>query len=224
MPSPFIGSVGILGGSFNPVHNGHLRLAIEVRETLGLARVDLLPARVPPHKIDAGLLDFELRLELVGLAVAAVPGLGVCALEGEMPVPSYSYATLNRLRETQPDTNHVFILGGTDLLTLPEWHRGLEIPLLTDLAVALRGDTDTADLEGFLAAHWDARSDGPGVFRIAGGGRVAFVTAPRLDISSSLVRDKFLHGRELCALVPDRVRQRMLAAARHFADRWSAPS
>lgn len=222
MPSPLAGSVGILGGSFNPVHNGHLRLAVEIREALGLARVDLLPARMPPHKKGDGLLDFECRLDLLLRAVEGVQGIGVCDLEGRMPVPSYSHDTLTRLRELHPEVNHVFILGGTDLLTLPSWHRGLEIPLLADLAVAERLGGDAEEVDRFLDANWNCTKDEHGVRCIAGGRRVVFVPVPRLDISSSMVRDKFCAGREISALVPERVRERLLAAPRFFADRWSA--
>ncbi|NLW81491.1 MAG: nicotinate (nicotinamide) nucleotide adenylyltransferase, partial [Desulfovibrionales bacterium] len=72
-------------------------MAIEVRETLGLKRVDLLPARIPPHKSSSGLLPFSLRLDLVREAVQGIDGLEVSDLEGQMPVPSYSYLTLVRL-------------------------------------------------------------------------------------------------------------------------------
>ena len=221
MASPLRGAVGILGGSFNPVHNGHLRMAIEAREALGLARVDLLPARMPPHKGAAGLLDFELRLELARLAVEGVEGLGVCALEGEMPVPSYSHATLVRLAELFPRTRHVFVLGSTDLLTLPDWHRGLELPLLADMAVVDRLGLGLDTVDRFLATHWRWSEEGPGLRRIAGGRLVAFVPMDRLDISASMVREKFCAGREVRGLVPEAVRGRMLSAPRQFSDCWN---
>lgn len=224
MSSLLRGSVGILGGSFNPVHNGHLRMAIEVREALGLTRVDLLPARVPPHKNTSGVLDFDLRLDLLHLAVAGVEGLGVCALEGEMPVPSYSYATLVRLHELFPRTNHVFVLGSSDLLTLPDWHRGLELPLLTDMAVVDRLGLGQDTVDRFLAAHWRLEEEGTGVRRIAGGGRIAFVPMPRMDISASMVRDKFRVNREVSGLVPEAVRGRMRAEPRLFTDCWNSLS
>jgi nicotinate-nucleotide adenylyltransferase len=213
--------VGILGGSFNPVHNGHLRMAIEAREALGLARVDLLPARVPPHKGTAGLLDFGLRLDMARLAVEGVEGLGVCALEGEMPVPSYSHATLVRLAELHPGTRHVFVLGSTDLPTLPDWHRGLELPLLADMAVVDRLGLGLDTVDRFLTAHWQWREEGPGLRRIDGGRLVAFVPMARLDISASMVREKFCAGREVRGLVPEAVRERMLAAPRQFSDCWN---
>jgi nicotinate-nucleotide adenylyltransferase len=216
--------VGILGGSFNPVHNGHLRMAIEARETLDLARVDLLPAKVPPHKGASGLLDFDLRLALLRLAVDGVSGLDVCALEGEMPVPSYSHATLTRLQELFPDTGFVFVLGSTDFLTLPDWRKGLELPLLSDIAVVDRLGLGQDEVDRFLDTHWDWRKEGSGVRRIAGGRRVVLATMARLDVSASLVREKFCAGLEISGLVPDAVRERMLAEPHVFMDCWNLSS
>jgi nicotinate-nucleotide adenylyltransferase len=222
--SPFSGMVGILGGSFNPVHNGHLRMAIEAREALDLARVDLLPAKVPPHKGETGLLDFGLRLTLLRLAVDGVSGLDVCGLEGEMPVPSYSHATLTRLRELFPATGFVFVLGSTDFLTLPDWHKGLELPLMTDIAVVDRLGLGQAAVDRFLDEHWEWSVEGPGVRRIAGGRRVVLATMARLDVSASLVREKFCAGLEVSGLVPDAVRERMLAEPHAFRDCWNLSS
>lgn len=221
MSRPLSGSVGILGGSFNPVHNGHLRMAIEAREALDLERVELLPAKVPPHKGESGLLDFDLRLGLLRQAVEGASGLCVNALEGEMPVPSYSYATLSRLCEMFPATNYVFVLGSPDFLTLPEWHRGLELPLLTDIVVVDRLGQGQAAVDDFLDLHWDWHEEGPGVRRIAAGRRVVLVPMARLDVSASMVREKFCAGLETSGLVPEVVRGRMLAEPHLFKDRWN---
>lgn len=206
------------------MHNGHLRMAIEVREALDLVRVDLLPAKIPPHKGESGLLDFGLRLNLLRLAVNGVSGLDVCALEGELPVPSYSHATLTHLRELFPDTGFVFVLGSSDFLTLPDWRKGLELPLLTDIAVVDRLGLGQDAVERFLDTHWDWRKEEPGVRRIAGGRRVVLTTMPRLDVSASLVREKFCAGLEISALVPDAVRERMLAETQLFKDCWNLSS
>ena len=222
MAEALAGSVGILGGTFNPVHNGHLRMALEAREALGLSRVDLMPARVPPHKGTAGLLDFGLRLELLRAAAHGVEGLGVNDLEGDMPSPSYSIATLTRLRELFPNVNHVFVLGSTDLLTLPDWHRGLELPLLADLAVVDRLGLGIDAVDRFLDTHWTWEAEGPALRRIAGGRRIAFVAMPRLDISASMVREKFCAGLETCGLVPEAVRRRLGDRPRLFLDCWQS--
>ncbi|MGE4442437.1 MAG: nicotinate-nicotinamide nucleotide adenylyltransferase [Desulfomicrobium sp.] len=221
MANPFGGAVGILGGSFNPVHNGHLRLAIEAREALGLSRVELLPAKVPPHKGSSGLLPFEVRLSLLRLAVHGVDGLEANALEGELPVPSYSYATLARLRELDPSARFVFVLGSTDFLTLPQWHRGLELPLVTDMAVVDRLGLGQGAVDAFLDAHWDWSVEEGGARRITGGRRIVLVPMARLDVSASMVREKFCAGLETSGLVPEAVRGRMLADPHLFTDCWN---
>lgn len=221
MLNPLRGSVGILGGSFNPVHNAHLRMALEAREALGLERVDLLPAKHPPHKGVAGLLPFSLRLELLHLAVAKQPGLGVNPLEGDMPEPSYSFDTLSLLNAQHPERNHVFIMGSTDLVTLPEWHRGLELPLVVDIAIVDRHGVGLDVVDRFLQAHWQCFEESSWMRRIAGGKLVAFVSMPRLDISASLIRERFCSGRDICGFVPEAVRERMLAQARLVTQCWS---
>lgn len=221
MPSLLEGSVGLLGGTFNPIHVGHLRMAIEVRESLGLERVDLVPAKVPPHKTGHDLLDYGLRLELAREAVENVNGLGVCAIEGDLPEPSYSHATLERLQTLSPDTNYVFLLGGGDLLTLPQWRRGLEIPCMTDMAVVERDDVGWSALALFLRRHWECEQLADNVFRLRGGRRIFFVPIPRMDISASLVRKRFCQGREIRGLVPDAVWRRMKAGPDLFRQRWS---
>lgn len=154
-------------------------------------------------------------------AVQGIDGLEVSDLEGQMPVPSYSYLTLVRLAESNPDIHYVFILGGTDLLTLPEWHRGLEIPLITDIAVAGRLGVGAEMIDGFLDAHWTWIKEESCARQVVGGKRVFFVSLPRLDISASLVRDRFQQGRDVAGLVPEAVRRRMLAEPRIFNDYWS---
>ena len=97
-----MGKTGILGGTFNPVHNGHLRHALEAGEALGLDRVLLSPCAVPPHKAGAGILPFDLRVDMVRAAVDSIPLLEVDTLEGEMELPSYTWRTLQEWNRRHP--------------------------------------------------------------------------------------------------------------------------
>jgi nicotinate-nucleotide adenylyltransferase len=214
--------VGILGGCFNPVHNGHLRLAIEVREQLDLARVELMPAHVPPHKPGEGMLPFALRAALAEAAVAGVPGLAVSRLEAERPGPSYTVDTLAALRAARPGVRPWFILGAADLADLPGWHRWREIPALCDLAVAGRGEAGPEAMAAFVAAHWPgAGPDGAGGWLLPGGGRLRPVALQRLDISASDVRARWLAGRSLAGLVPAAVERALAQAAGVVRAAWA---
>lgn len=215
------GAIGIFGGAFNPVHNGHLRMAIETREALNLRRVDFMPTHIPPHKSTQGLLPFELRLGLLLESVSNIDGLGVNALEAEMPGPSYSFETMSRLHAAEPDSRFAFVMGSTDFVTLPDWHRGLDLPLITDIVVADRTGTNLPAVDEFLTHHWEWSEEGPNIRRIAGGRLVVFIAIPRLDISATLVRDKFIRGQDPLALVPDAVRRRMRAEPHLFHHFWT---
>ena len=115
--------IGIFGGTFNPIHVGHVRAAIEVAEALGLAAVELVPAARPPHKAGEGMLDFPLRLALCRAAVAGLAGFSVNAMEADRPGPSYTCETLAALARTRPDAQHCFIMGMGDLRNLGLWKK-----------------------------------------------------------------------------------------------------
>ena len=136
--------IGILGGSFNPVHIGHLRLALEVLEApvAALEYVELLPCAEPPHKPREGILPFELRSALLEVAGRRIPRLRVNRLEGMRSGPSYTWDTLTAYAAQYPGQRPVFILGGEDFATLPQWFRGLELPQLADFVVVPRAGTE----------------------------------------------------------------------------------
>lgn len=196
--------LGILGGSFNPVHVGHLRLACEARETLRLDRVDLMPSAHPPHKSAADMLPYPLRLRLLSLAVDGRPGLGVSEIEGVLPPPSYTYQTLRAYRDLFPATELFFILGSRDLWTLPAWHRGLELIQLAHLAVADREGDGVEAVHEFVLNHYpEAEQTAPSEHFLPGGGLVRHFAIPRLDVSSTMLRDRWRQGRSLAWFIPE---------------------
>lgn len=194
--------IGILGGSFNPVHSGHVRMAIEVQETLGLDRVELVPAKHPPHKDGADILPFELRLELVKRAIDGIPGLGSNPLEGERPGPSFTCDTLTCYRTEQPESEVSFILGASTFLEVPNWRRGLEIPDLASLVVVNRW-TAADEVAGFIEKHWpNAKQQDENVWLFPEGHSIQLVDIPRLDIKGGHIRRRWLERRNLNLLVP----------------------
>ena len=147
----------LFGGSFNPPHVGHLRLAIEMAETLRpLAdSVELMPCATPPHKVVSGLLPFDLRAAMVEACLDGLPGLSCNRMEAERPGLSYTWDTLQACREETPERPLFFILGNPDYALLPHWHRGLELPELCQLVVVPRGEGSE---KNFLAATESMRA------------------------------------------------------------------
>ncbi len=159
---------GILGGSFNPPHVGHLRLAVEVLERLGLPRLEFMPCYRPPHKEDGALLPFALRARCLALALGIqggaprLPGLELNTMEQERPGPSYTIDTLAACRERDPGRQPCFILGAGDLLTLETWKQGLELPFQATLVVVPREGGDLDAVRGYVRTHWpEARQNTP---------------------------------------------------------------
>ena len=131
--------VGIMGGTFDPIHIGHLVIAEAARETLGLSQVIFIPAAQPPHKTGRKVAAAEHRLRLTQLAVEGNPHF--CALDLEMrrEGPSYSYDTLRALVEEHGEsTDFYFIVGGDELDTIFTWHRVSELFSLCHFAAAKR--------------------------------------------------------------------------------------
>lgn len=208
-----MGGIGLLGGTFNPVHIGHIRHAVEVGEALGLDAVLLTPAAVPPHKSGRGLLPFSLRVELARAAVAGIPRLGINPLEGELHGPSYTWISLEEWRRRN-GMEPCFLMGVEDFAALDTWFRGLELPRLAHVVVVPRAGSDRDIFRAAVRRYWPGSSlhacpqDYPPAecretAHLPDGGRCTFLPVPRLDISASFVRRRWLAGRDVHGLVPD---------------------
>ncbi|HET9702173.1 MAG TPA: nicotinate-nucleotide adenylyltransferase, partial [Burkholderiales bacterium] len=166
--------VGILGGTFDPIHNGHLRLAVEAAEACGLAEVRLIPAGAPPHR-PPPLAAPRQRLEMARLAAAGSPGLVVDEREVFKTAPCYTVETLEQLRgELGAQTPLALILGMDQYLDLATWHRWRELFGLAHLIVAERpGLGGRREPDAPLAAEHAARfRDDPRVMREAPAGAI----------------------------------------------------
>jgi nicotinate-nucleotide adenylyltransferase len=183
--------LGLLGGTFNPPHIGHLVCAHQALAQLDLERVLLVPVHAPPHKAAEADPGVEHRVELCRRAVAGDERLEVSLLEAEVPGPSYTVATLRKLHERCPGDHLTFIVGGDMALSLPAWREPEAILDLADLGVAEREGVRRVDIAERLSG-----------FRVD---RVRFFDMPRLDISSSLIRRMVASGRPIRYLVPDGV-------------------
>ncbi len=208
-------SVGILGGSFNPVHIGHIRLAVEVRERLGLDYIDLVPTARPPHKSISGLLPLETRLHLLELAITDIPFLRINDLEGRRAGASYTWDTLTAYRNEDPEREIFFILGTGDLLTLPLWSRGLELLSLAHFVTIPRAGVELERIRAFLDETIPKKTHPisppipavEAVWQCSKETTLLYLPVPRLDVSSSLVRKAWREGRNVSCLLPPGVEE-----------------
>jgi nicotinate-nucleotide adenylyltransferase len=154
--------VGWLGGSFDPVHEGHLAIAQVAADRFGLQRVLLVPARLPPHKLDKRLASGEDRLALLSLACEVDSRLEPCDVELSRDGPSYSYDTATELLASLPDdTELLYVIGADTLADLPTWHRIAELARLVTFCAVTRTGTplDTSTLVEPLGAESVAAID-----------------------------------------------------------------
>jgi len=178
-------------------------MAVEAREAVGLDRVLLMPAGEPPHKSAEGMLPFAHRLRLVELAVRGVTGLSASGHEGTRPGPSYTVDTLTALREKMPGDEFTFIMGSESFVSLPTWHRGLELVHLASLAVVLRQGADAESIIAFAEAAWPGMERvAEGHLRFATGNSLRIVPMPVLEVSSTDIRRRWCERRSLAMLVP----------------------
>ena len=194
-------ALGVLGGAFDPVHIGHLRGAIAVREHLGLERVDLLPAAHSPLK-DAATVTAADRLAMLEAAVRGVPGLGIDARELAREGPSYTVDTLIELRREVGQVLPLIWIVGTDILpALPRWSRWQQLLELAHLVILERPGADSPPL---AVTQWldQHRIDQNALLTSAAGG-VMTLDQPVLDIASSDIRALLAAGRDPRFLLPD---------------------
>jgi nicotinate-nucleotide adenylyltransferase len=183
--------VGLLGGTFNPPHLGHLACASLAIDGLELDRVLFIPVHEPPHKALEVEPGVEHRVEMCRRAIAADDRFSVSLVDAEVPGPSYTVDTLSRLHDRCPGDQLTFIVGGDMALSLPNWREPEAILELAELGVAEREGVRRADITERLA---DLGTD-----------NVRFFDMPRLDISSSQIRRMVAAGRPIRYLVPDAV-------------------
>lgn len=184
--------LGILGGTFNPPHVGHLLCAQEARVRLDLDAVLLMPAASPPHKPLRDDPGAERRLEMCRLAAAQEDWLEASDVEVSRGGPSYTVDTLEALHDSHPEDELTWIAGGDMALSLPAWREPERVLSLARFAVAERGEARRADIERALAG-------------LEGRDGVVFFEMPRMDVSSSTVRTRLAAGLPVRWLVPDAV-------------------
>lgn len=195
--------IGLFGGTFDPPHNGHLRMAQAFAHELALDAVRFLPAGDPYHKNPAQT-SAEHRLQMCRAAVRGRRGMTADDVDIRRNGSTYTYDTLRLLRAKEPQTEFWWLLGGDSLHTLHRWHAFDKLFSLTHFAVASRtaGDTDIARLPEAVRP-WIVR--GLAAEENAPAGKVHFLHLAPLDISSSAVRAKLAAGQDVRADIPAEV-------------------
>lgn len=191
--------IGIMGGTFNPIHTGHLLLAQAALEEAMLDRVCFLPSGVSYLKQEDTILDAEDRLKLTELAVLNNPKFTVSDMEIIRSGNTYTCDTLKQLKEEQPENSFYFILGADCLFSIEKWYRPEEIFASCTILAAVRDDLKLSDLEekaAWLRERFDAE--------------IFLLHLPRIDISSTDIRERIKTGKSIRYMVPDAVREYIL--------------
>jgi nicotinate-nucleotide adenylyltransferase len=198
--------LGVYGGTFDPVHFGHMRTALEVKESLGLSELRYLPCRSPPHRASPGA-NPQQRLLMLELALQDA-GLGFCidTRELDREGPSYMVDTLTSLHEEHADQPICLILGLDAFATLPFWHRWQELFLLAHFAVVRRPDSPQPAWDEKLgqivrAGRVEAALD----LHACAFGRIIFLEVTQLAISATAIRQLIAEGKNPRYLLPDAV-------------------
>jgi nicotinate-nucleotide adenylyltransferase len=186
--------VGIMGGTFDPIHFGHLAAAEGARQQLGLDRVLFMPNRQPPHKVGQRVSATEHRAAMVKLAIAGNPDFAYTDLELHRAGPSYTIDTIRVFHELHPDWRSAFVVGMDSLLEIQTWQDYPTLLTLTDLVVVSRPGYPAKRRDAVLAALGPALT-----------ARIRLLETPGVAVSATELRRLSAEGKSLRYLVPDAV-------------------
>lgn len=189
-------TIGLFGGSFDPIHHGHLIVGRAVVEALGLDQLRFVPALEQPFKSGQHLAPAEVRAQMVALAIAGEPRFALERAELERPGPSYTVDTLRALREREPGRSFALLIGADAARDLPKWHEAAALSGLAELVVFARAGNAVPELP------WPVR----------------VVSVPTIEISATLIRRRVAAGLSVRYLVPDAVAEAIRTGGLYLAD------
>ena len=198
-------AIGVFGGTFDPIHYGHLRTAFELRSRLRLGEVRFLPCGLPPHR-EAPVADAEQRLAMVQMATAGQPGFIVDDRELRRDGPSYSVDTLLDLRAEHPSASLCLIVDMDAFLGLPKWHQWRQVLELAHIVVAHRPGWRAPDMGPLGELLIDRGTGTVSDLHEARAGSIYIHAVTQLEISSTAVRELISSGGDPRFLMPDGVR------------------
>lgn len=205
------GSIGILGGTFDPVHIGHLRLAIEVREQFGLDEVRLVPLNIPPHR-DPPVASGEHRYNMLVAATCSIDGLAVDDRELHRDATSWTIDTVRSLREDHPRHSLCLLMGEDAFATLDSWHTWEQLIDYAHIIIAARTLDQPIDYTDKVKSFYDTHAVVAAKQLLQQpGGLVCRAEVPLLNISSTRIRQLIADGRQTDFLVPAAIQEYILA-------------
>jgi len=178
--------IGLLGGSFNPVHNGHLAIAKNALEQLELDKILFLPVGMHPLKTDSNIPPFEIRYKLLKTVLKSIPDFDVSNLDEKSENLNYTDELIKRLNSKYTDNEFFFIAGDDIVLELPRWHNYRWLLDNVKIIVFNRSDTDKSEWKNLDYIH-----------------KLTFLKIPPVDISSNEIRNKIRKGESISGLVPE---------------------
>ena len=186
--------IGFFGGTFNPIHNAHLRIAQEAKDRFGLDRILLVPSGYSWMKDPKEIASREDRLRMAELAAEECEGFEVSTIETDQEGPTYSYETLQKLKALYPEDEICFIIGADQLMILEQWKKPEEIFRLATILVADRGGFDRQEMEE-KAAELTERY----------GAKIRIYHMEASELSSTDLRRRIRDGEDISGCVPEKV-------------------
>lgn len=186
--------VGIMGGTFNPIHLGHLAIAEKARQQFALDEVLFIPCGVPYMKDPEEVLPARMRCEMTRLAIEDTPSFSLSLIEVNKGKNTYTFETLNDLRRADPAAEYYFILGADSLWAMDSWKNPDEIFQNCHILAALRDDKSLADMDRQIA-----------YLKEEFGADISVLEITSMDVSSSMIRDRVRCSMSIHGLVPEKV-------------------
>ena len=190
----FMNKIGIMGGSFNPIHNGHLFLAENAYEQAGLNKVLFMPLKNPPHKIKLNNITDQQRVDMVKLAIQNNSHFELSEIELRREGMTYTADTLTYLKEMNPEDDYYFIVGTDSLFYMHNW---MKPEVVFDLCTVVAAGRDNAE-EDRILSHID-------FLKKTYNARIIYVKMPMIELSSEGIRERLATGRTVRYYIPDAV-------------------
>ncbi len=189
-------NIGLFGGTFNPVHTGHIRLLKSVLDKMDFEKVIVLPDRIPPHKQAHNLVSGKQRFEMCRLAFEDMPSVEISDFELKRSGKSYSVYTVRHFKKLYPNDKLCFIMGSDMLLIFDKWYRYEEILSMATLVCISREDEDTTKKLREYAQKLTEK-----------GGEVIVLDTPPMELSSSEIREKLRNSEDCSCYLPQKIVQ-----------------